>query len=877
MKVKKFLILFFTVINIFCINASKVYHEQNEKINNLLNNKANFTEEKQVELKLKSNRLWILFLIIFLLSLACAGFYVFWDCIKETEAAAENGNAVPLNEDDENIDVFKKKDCKCGTCCKYCSEDIMYGITFIGRLIMTLYSFQALFFLYNFIINFIVLLPGMLFFTDFLFIQVLSLIFYGFFAALCSNILIIPTYELLTFSFIRNKNILAHLESLRISINIIHDNSHKNDKIEFKESYLSIDCLLILIEICYSIFFISGLFSKFLFFKDLTRVVIYFIIYVYYLIIFFGYVFVALDLKIKLMIKIKEKYNCNCLDYIKINYLYMDEIINDFFDSRPPLPKINLLCYSINPILKKSYEYIEEINGANDKNDCFNGTKKLLTCKLDCCLNEFNCCGCERCKCFCCSCECCKCFCCCCFCCSSCCSSFKTFRCRQCFYTFKNIIRAVSFIIILGTFIYILIEQNPEWYAYVFLPIFFAFFYFLSTMLNFPYIIRNKKLFFFLSTKYKYKREYNLKHPIIIGIIRLAAFLIILLVAGGLIYVFFKMDEVNNLEKIQNFEFEPISESKDKDKLKPNICYSSLHDMNINLFLPFINDAYYFDDHPAIGPNFHSSFQIKGYKGLFFNETLYNIEGIENLIKSNDINKVKMIKYDVTIKEEDQEGHLDIDNEMTILAIKGTTNKKDIFLDLQLYLPSVLLTFLSYFSLLSQQKDSWSFLFLEYSLSLPYRIFGQYLIIDGYLRDLLKAYNDNKSKFKKNVIIVGHSLGGGLSKILGRFLGKQAISLSGPGVNAFHTLWEYEGSSNDFEISAIDLVPDMDLVPRVEISGGTIYRIICKKGPFSCHGKELSLCEVLIMCRNPNYEQYCTKMAEIDKEQIEEIMKSSEL
>ena len=236
-----------------------------------------------------------------------------------------------------------------------------------------------------------------------------------------------------------------------------------------------------------------------------------------------------------------------------------------------------------------------------------------------------------------------------------------------------------------------------------------------------------------------------------------------------------------------------------------------------------------------------------------------------------------MIQYDVTIKSYDQGGNIDIDNELTILAIKGTTNKKDVFLDLQLYLPSVLLTYLSYFSLLSQQKDTISFRFLEFSLSLPYRVFCQYLIIDGYLRDLLKAYNDNKSKFKNNLLIVGHSLGGGLSKILGRFLGKQAISLSGPGVNAFHSLWEYEGSSDDFEISAIDLVPDMDLVPRVEISGGTIYRIICKEGPLKCHSKELSLCEVLIMCRNPNYEQYCTKMAKIDQEQIEAIKESSEL
>ena len=396
-------------------------------------------------------------------------------------------------------------------------------------------------------------------------------------------------------------------------------------------------------------------------------------------------------------------------------------------------------------------------------------------------------------------------------------------------------------------------------------------------MLNFPYIIRNKKVFFLFSTKYKYKKEYNLKHPILIGIIRLVSFSIILLASVVLLIVYLTKDEKNNLEKIKNLEFEPIPDEIDKTNLKPNICYSSIHDMYIYLFLPFINDAYYFDSNPAIAPDFYSSFHIKGFKGLFFNETLYNITTKGNLITSNDLNNVKMIQYDVIIKEVNQDGNIEIDNEITILAIKGTTNKRDIFLDLQLYLPSVLLTYLSYFSLLSQQKDSNSFLFLECGLSLPYRIFGQYLQIDSYIRDLLKAYNDNKSKFKKNVIIVGHSLGGGLSKILGRFLGKQAISLSGPGVNAFHSLWDYEGGSDDFEISAIDLVPDSDLIPRVEVSGGTIYRIICKKGPFSCHGKELSLCEVLIMCRNPNYEQYCTKMAKLDKDQIQDIEKSSEL
>ena len=120
-----------------------------------------------------------------------------------------------------------------------------------------------------------------------------------------------------------------------------------------------------------------------------------------------------------------------------------------------------------------------------------------------------------------------------------------------------------------------------------------------------------------------------------------------------------------------------------------------------------------------------------------------------------------------------------------------------------------------------------------------------------------------------------------MSKILGKIVRKQSISLSGPGVNAFHSLWAYEGGkggiSDNFDISTIDLVPDMDLVPRVEVSGGTIYRIICREGPFGCHNKAYSLCEALIMCRNPNRKIYCREMANFDEEKINRIEKNSEL
>ena len=69
----------------------------------------------------------------------------------------------------------------------------------------------------------------------------------------------------------------------------------------------------------------------------------------------------------------------------------------------------------------------------------------------------------------------------------------------------------------------------------------------------------------------------------------------------------------------------------------------------------------------------------------------------------------------------------------------------------------------------------------------------------------------------------------------------------------------------------------MDLVPRVEVSGGTTYRIVCKDGALNCHSKTLSLCEALIMCRHPYYHSYCLGIAGVDIVKIKELEKISEL
>jgi len=335
-----------------------------------------------------------------------------------------------------------------------------------------------------------------------------------------------------------------------------------------------------------------------------------------------------------------------------------------------------------------------------------------------------------------------------------------------------------------------------------------------------------------------------------------------IIVSIALVGIFYKMKDDDNKENFNNIN--PSGEVENiKKLLLPNICLSSVHNMPLYLLLPFINDAYYYrEDYDEVGPHPYSSLQRPNYRRLFYDDD-YDINVLGNLVNESD--SVKMIAYNVINKAKDIE--------LTILSIKGTTFNKDIYLDAQLFISSVLMTLLNTFTLINQ-KSLWSFKIMEYSLSIPYRIFFKYLIIDEYLVKLEKAYNNSEYKFYDNVVIVGHSLGGGLAKLFGRMIKKQGISLSGPGINAFNSLWNYKGESENFEISSIDLVPDRDLVPRVEVSGGTIYRIICKFGAFDCHSKVNSLCEVLIMCNNPNYNEYCNKVAGFNTKEINEVADS---
>jgi len=717
----------------------------------------------------------------------------------EKNDQVQNSSQIENKNEEKKLEE-NKEDTKIQT-----RKNFFYGFAIIGRIIFTLYSLHGLFFIYNIATQYIILFPSLLYTGDIPgWARIPFIIIYILFAITSSNLLVIPTYEFFSFPFLFYKEPLAHIYSFYY---MYKEKKYTIDDARKNYNQIAIG-IFIIVQILYLVGLVLGYAFNNIKFKDYIKITILFIIYIYYSILilsYFIYSFYLIIIIIKNWWKDKKNFN---------------NIINDYYKDKEELPNVNLFSNIINPYILKNYK---------DKNNNELNEEEVKKCTFD---NGFS----------------------------------------------KGII-IIKFLSIIFSvvcaFIILILKMN-FWLDRLFFFLFYIIIIIISITLNFPLFYRNQKTFGtftgccgifcckgknnFICTDIKY--NYKTIHPHIVSISRFIGNVIFFLASITFVYLFYKENATN--EYNENF-FKNITHNENKIDTKkillPNVCYSSIYNMPLLLFFPFINDAYYYGN--INSSNITSSFEIEEYKNLFFDEDI-EIDVIGNLVKRNDT--VKMIQYNVKNKK----------NYLTILSIKGTSYNTDIYIDAQLYFSSILLSLLSSFSLLTT-KDSLTFNFIEYSLNIPYRIFFRFLLVDDYMNELKKAFIENEYTFYNNVVITGHSLGGGLSKLFGRYMRKQAISLSGPGINAFHSLWNFKGNSENFEISAIDLIPDMDLVPRVEISGGTVYRIICKEGVFDCHGKELSFCETLIMCRHPNYEKFCEKMAGLNSDKIKAIFESSEL
>jgi len=205
--------------------------------------------------------------------------------------------------------------------------EIKFALTFLGRILITIYSFQGLFFLYNFNFQYLAL-PALIFYffeNSHIIIQIIATIIYMSIAILTSNVLVIPTYEFLSFPFLKYKNPFSHLESFRY---IFKDEKFNCESVAKKNIPL-LNFFLFSISIIYLIGFILGLISEITFFKIFSEFLILTFVYIYYLTVIFCYFLISVYIII-------------CHNPLKFK--------NHIF------PDINLLSYSLNPIYNDNYE-----------------------------------------------------------------------------------------------------------------------------------------------------------------------------------------------------------------------------------------------------------------------------------------------------------------------------------------------------------------------------------------------------------------------------------------------------------------------------------------------------------------------------------------
>ncbi|KAJ3274950.1 hypothetical protein HDV01_001814 [Terramyces sp. JEL0728] len=179
----------------------------------------------------------------------------------------------------------------------------------------------------------------------------------------------------------------------------------------------------------------------------------------------------------------------------------------------------------------------------------------------------------------------------------------------------------------------------------------------------------------------------------------------------------------------------------------------------------------------------------------------------------------------------------------TVVAVKGTDSVSDGLQDLYLYSSSALLAISSYFGTFLQLWPVRSIALVVNQISLIGRS-GSYLsywqMVGDQVNDLIEA--------KRAVAVTGHSLGGAISGIIAAKYGIRGIAFSSPGLG--YQSVNYGFQVEDLMANFLNIVPDHDIVPMIDVQYGFIQKIPCNSSqPISCH--------LLVSSTIPTLETMC--------------------
>ncbi|KNE57373.1 hypothetical protein AMAG_03094 [Allomyces macrogynus ATCC 38327] len=168
---------------------------------------------------------------------------------------------------------------------------------------------------------------------------------------------------------------------------------------------------------------------------------------------------------------------------------------------------------------------------------------------------------------------------------------------------------------------------------------------------------------------------------------------------------------------------------------------------------------------------------------------------------------------------------------VSVVAIRGTNNLEDILQDLHLWSTPLLLQASSYLGTFAAiwPRETTATLVSFLSKYVAFSNFLYYKGVENYVTQTIKPTESNRTVF-----LTGHSLGGGLSLIVGSRLKIPAVGVSSPGLGMSYK--NYDTSIEAITRWGMNIVPFSDPVPMAdEQIAGTLHIPCYQRVPSDCH------------------------------------------